>query len=129
VDRIVLDASALLAMTNGEPGGDKVAALLLDPDQTVWISTLNWGEVFDRLLRSGLSASATERLLGRLGLEVVDFDLTQAQLAAEYRVVAPALSLADRACLALAAVRKAAAWTTDKVWTRANVGVDVKILR
>jgi PIN domain nuclease of toxin-antitoxin system len=129
VDRVVLDASALLAMTNGEPGGDRVAALLLNPDQTVWISTLNWSEVFDRLLRNGLPAESIERLLGRLGLEVVDFDQAQAKLAAEHRIVAPALSLGDRACLALAARLKATVWTTDKAWARVKVGVPVEILR
>jgi PIN domain nuclease of toxin-antitoxin system len=116
-------------MTNGEPGGDRVAALLLDPEQTVWISTLNWSEVFDRLLRNGLSAEAIERLLGRLGLEVVDFDRPQAKLAAEHRIVAPALALADRACLALTARLNAKAWTTDKAWAHAKVGVPVDILR
>jgi PIN domain nuclease of toxin-antitoxin system len=41
----------------------------------------------------------------------------------------PAFSLADRACLALAFTRKAEAWTTDKAWTRAKIGVPVEILR
>jgi len=129
VAEIVLDASALLAMIQGEPGGDKVARLLLDPEPSVYVSTLNWSEVFDRLLRSGIPEETIEPLLGRLGLEIIDFNLEQARLAAVYRLSAPALSLADRACLALAATLKATAWTADKAWARLKVGVDVEVLR
>lgn len=127
--RIVLDASALLAMMQSEPGGDRVERLLLDPEQTVLVSTLNWSEVFDRMLRSGIPEQAVEKLLGRLDLETVDFDQEMAKAAALLRIIVPALSLADRACLALASSRKAAAWTTDKSWSRASVSAKVVVLR
>lgn len=129
MDRVVLDASALLAMMQNEPGGDRVAELLLDPRRTVLVSTLNWSEVFDRLLRGGIPEDTIESLLGRIGVHPVDFDLNQGKIAAKFRIAAPALSLADRACLALAYTRKATAWTTDKIWARAKVGVPIEILR
>ncbi len=39
------------------------------------------------------------------------------------------LSLADRACLALAARLNVPALTTDHVWTDANVAAEVKLIR
>ena len=116
-------------MVQSEPGGDRVAELLLDPRRTVLVSTLNWSETFDRLLRGGIPEETVELLLSRMGVQPVDFDLEQGKIAAKFRIAAPALSLADRACLALASTRKAVAWTTDKLWGRVRVGVAIEILR
>jgi PIN domain nuclease of toxin-antitoxin system len=44
-------------------------------------------------------------------------------------LLAPFISLGDRACLALASARKAAAWTTDKTWIRVKAGVAIEVLR
>lgn len=126
---IVLDASALLAAIYRENGGKRVAALFADPRSTVLISTLNWSEMLDRLLRDGMRDKDAEELLSGLEIEVVAFDLEQAKAAAALRLAAPELSLADRACLALASTRKGKAWTTDKAWARARVGVPIEILR
>jgi ribonuclease VapC len=116
-------------MMQDEPGGDRVAALLLDPRKTVLVSTLNWSETFDRLLRAGVPEDTVDRLLSRIGAQAIDFDREQAKIAAKLRLSAPALSLADRACLALASTRRATAWTTDKIWTRVRGGVTIEILR
>ena len=129
MDKVVLDASALLAMMQSEPGGDRVAELLLDPAKTVLVSTLNWSEVFDRLLRGGMREEVVENLLERVGLHPVDFDLEQGKIAAKLRLTAASLSLADRACLALAITRKSVAWTADKAWARAKVSAKIEILR
>ena len=129
MDKVVLDASALLAMMQSEPGGNRVASLLLDLRRTALVSTLNWSETFDRLLRAGVSEATVESLLSRLGVQTVDFDMEQGKIAAKFRVSHPSLSLADRACLALASIRGATAWTTDKAWARAKVGVPVEVLR
>lgn len=126
---VVLDASALLAMMQNEPGGDKVARLIQDPERTALVSTLNLSEVFDRLLRNGIAEETIERLLGHLGMISVDFTLDQAKVTARLRAVAPALSLADRACLAVAYTHDAIAWTTDKIWGRIRADVDIEILR
>src|ERR1051326_9025221 len=98
--KIVLDASALLAFVNGEPGADKVAAVLGE----AMISAVNFSEVAAKLTSRGVSA---DRALGELTeaeLEVVDFDralaLSTGALVAVTRE--RGLSLGDRACLALA---------------------------
>jgi ribonuclease VapC len=129
VARIVLDASALLAAIYRENGGKRVAALLAGPESTVLISALNWSETLDRLLRDGVGMDDAEELLGGLAIEVVAFDLEQAKTAAALRLVAPELSLADRACIGLASMRKGIAWTTDKAWMRQPIHVPLEVLR
>ena len=126
---VVLDASALLAALQNEQGGDVVNELVLNPENKVVMSALNWSEVFDRLLRSGISEEIVAEMLDALELEIMDFNQEQARMAASCRMLAPALSLADRACLVLAKTRRIEAWTMDKVWQRLNIGVRVKVLR
>jgi ribonuclease VapC len=63
------------------------------------------------------------------GVELVAFDQKSAELAAAFVRIDRSLSLGDRACLALASIRKAKAWTTDKIWTRAKLPVDLEVLR
>ncbi|MGA9423758.1 MAG: type II toxin-antitoxin system VapC family toxin, partial [Terracidiphilus sp.] len=115
---IVLDASAVLAAVYGEAGAQKVRGLFADPESTVLISALNWSEALDRLLRDGMRDDDAQSILAGLNLEIVDFTIEQARIAARLRLIAPQLSLADRACLALASTRNGIAWTTDKIWTR-----------
>lgn len=116
-----------------EPGGTRVEALLdavdSGDDVEVIISAVNWCEILSRLYRENHAMTRAELAALLSGVELVPFEEPFAELAAGYSRVAPWLSLGDRACLALASVRKAAAWTTDKVWARANLGVQVKMLR
>jgi len=133
VSKIVFDASAVLAMILKEPGGDRVEAVLdaanQRTDTEIAISSVNWCEVLTRLQRSPASLTP-EELAGILnGVEVVPFERHCAEKAAQLNLLAPSISLGDRACLALASVRKAAAWTTDKAWNRVKVGVSIELLR
>ncbi len=48
----VLDASAMVAYANGEPGGDVVDALLRDPDVFCYAHAINRCEVFYGALRA-----------------------------------------------------------------------------
>lgn len=129
VAEIVVDASAILALLQAEPGGDRVAAILVDPAQSVLISTLNWSETLDKLLRRGTSLSDAERQIARLGMEVVNFDVEQARIAASLRIRAPFLSLGDRACIAVATVRFAAAWTAERSWKSFQSDVMIELIR
>jgi len=75
VNRIVLDASAVLAMILNEPGGERVDALLdaleLGSDAEVFISSVNWCEILTRMQREKLAISG-ERLSAVLtGVELV----------------------------------------------------------
>ena len=130
---VVLGSSAVLALILGEPGGNKVGDLLAlaesDSDLQIMIGVADWCEILTRLYRDHESMTIQEldALLG--GVELVPFARAEADLAAEYSRTYPELSLGDRACLALASARKAAAWTTDKAWNRVKVGVSIEVLR
>lgn len=126
---IVLDASAILAAIYSEDGAQKVRGLFADPVSTILMSSLNWSEALDRLLRDGMRDDDAESILASQNLEVVDFTIEQARIAARLRLAAPSLSLADRACLALAKTRNATAWTTDKAWKKYSIPVAIELLR
>ena len=96
---------------------------------SVALSSVSWCEILTRLYRD--SASMTIAQLNALlaDVELVPLAKPEAELAAGYSRLHPELSLGDRTCLALASTRSATAWTTDKAWARAKVGVPVEILR
>jgi PIN domain nuclease of toxin-antitoxin system len=133
VNRVVLDASAVLARIHNEPGGERVDALLdaieMGADMQVYISSVNWCEILTRLQWESV-ANPGEKLASLLaGVELVPFGKAEAELAASIARVNPALSLGDRACLALARSLDATAWTTDKIWAKLPVGAMLEVLR
>jgi ribonuclease VapC len=110
----VLDASALLAYLNDEPGGDEVEALLDD----ALISTVNLAEVLQKATRNDISATQLATDISSMGVHSVAFDASMAVMTAELwpQTKHRGLSLADRGCLSLAAQLNAIAVTTDKAW-------------
>jgi len=133
VNRIVLDASAVLAMILNEPGGERVDALLdaleLGSDAEVFISSVNWCEILTRMQREKLDMSG-ERLSAVLaGVELVPFGRAESEAAAAYGYVSRSLSLGDRACLALAKSQQASAWTTERLWSQCQLDVPVELIR
>jgi PIN domain nuclease of toxin-antitoxin system len=120
-------------MILNEPGGERVESLLDDveagSDVSVSISSVNWCEILTRLERESLAISG-ERLSAVLsGVELVPFGKAEAEAAVAFVRVSRALSLGDRACLALASNLQAAAWTTERLWTRCQVDVPVELIR
>ncbi|HLR97227.1 MAG TPA: type II toxin-antitoxin system VapC family toxin [Jiangellaceae bacterium] len=125
----VLDASAALALLRIEPGHDQVSQLLSGSV----ISAPNYSEVIQKLRQLG-SATAEEdtAVLTALGSRVVPFDTTVAINAARLwsATRTAGLSLADRACLAVAAgLRDGVAVTADRAWADLDVGVRVQLIR
>jgi ribonuclease VapC len=123
----VLDASALLAMLHGEPGADVVEEAAEDAA----ISTVNWSEVYQRVLARGVDVAGLRSDVEAFGLEVVPFTVDDAELAAEYSPVTRHLGLAlgDRACLALARRLGLPALTADRSWLELEVGVRIQAIR
>lgn len=121
--RCVLDASALLAYLHDEDGGARVRGELAH----ALISSVNWSEVVQKALAYNTNVTGLRQDLEALGLQIVDFDARQAEAAAELWTLtrSAGLSLADRACLALARARKLPALTSDKVWTRVSPNVQM----
>lgn len=126
---VVLDASAALALILNEPGGNRVMALIQAQQIPVAMSSANWCETLTRLQRDSPIMDAKKLASMLPGVEVVPFSRAEAEFAAELAKSNGALSLGDRACLALASTRKATAWTTDKAWIRAKTGIAIVFLR
>jgi ribonuclease VapC len=123
----VLDASALIALIRGEPGADAVNELA----RGAVISTVNWVEVLAAIAALGLSIAGRRAQLERLGISLAPFTPEQAEAAASMHPATrdAGLSLADRACLALAFALGGTAVTADRAWAEVDVGVDVKLIR
>lgn len=125
--RVVLDASALLALLNSERGSQPVAASL--PGAA--ISAVNISEVVAKLTDAGMPEKAVRLALTGLGLEIYPFDEESAYAAGLLRkeTKKAGLSLADRACLALAQRLSIGALTTDRGWRALKLGVKIQVIR
>ena len=125
-ERYVIDASALLAMLGREPGGDVVAMVL----PVSIISTVNWAEVLQKARAHGVDVTGLEEDLAALGVEFAPFGTGEAATAADLWLRGgQSLALADRACLATAAVRGLKALTADREWATLELGVPVQMIR
>ena len=124
----VMDASALLALMQGERGGDVVDELIVENECVA--SSVNIVEVGTRLVDKGLAPIHLARALKELDVQTIDFDLEQALVSATMRVSTrqAGLSLGDRACLALAQLMKGTAVTADSAWVDVAEAVGVKVL-
>ncbi|MFN7901624.1 MAG: type II toxin-antitoxin system VapC family toxin [Holosporales bacterium] len=124
---LVIDSSALLAFINDEPGGEQVAPLL----GTVHISAVNAAEVVDVLRRNNVPAATARDIVLNFARTILPFEAEDAWAVAALRekTAKHGLSLADRACLALAQRLKCPVVTADRVWATINVGVKVKLIR
>ncbi len=122
----VVDASALLALLQGEPGGKSVETAV----EGSAMSAVNWSEVHHRLAR-GIDVSELRSDVEALGLELVPFAVADAELAATLWSSTRhlGLSLGDRACLALARRLERPALTADRAWLDLDVGVRVHAIR
>jgi PIN domain nuclease of toxin-antitoxin system len=128
VNRIVLDASAMLAILNGEPGAENLTEEMIAGSIA---STVNIAEVLTKLIREGGEPSAAWRHVCALFPSAEPFTAEQARIAAGLtrQTRALGLSLGDRACLALAIAKDATAWTTDKSWKKLTLSVSVNLMR
>ena len=123
----VLDATALLALLNDEPGAESVAGYLSEAA----ISAVNLAEVIGKLAEKGMPEADIHTALAALGLDIVPFD---EDLAYRVGVLHPhtkklGLSLGDRACLALGQHLSRPVLTADRIWSRLKIGVEVVNIR
>ncbi|MCC6235941.1 MAG: PIN domain-containing protein [Dehalococcoidia bacterium] len=122
-----LDASALLALLHDEPGAEVVRQVVVGAS----VSSLNWSEVVQKALDQRIDTGRLRAYTERLDIAVFPFDEADAEAAARLwlRSGAQSLSLADRACLALARRLGAVAVTADHAWSNADTGVEVRLIR
>jgi PIN domain nuclease of toxin-antitoxin system len=123
----VLDASALLAYLHREPGWDRVRADLAG----ACIGAVNWCEVAHKASRKGLDVLRVRSLMQDLEVSIIPFSQEQAELAASLWSITAShgLSLADRACLALATERQLPILTADRAWSELRLGLDIQLIR
>lgn len=126
---IVVDASALLALINGEPGAEVVERAAAEDDTT--ISAINYSEALQKATRHGVAPEDVDAALDALGVTVSPFGRLDARLAASFYRHRSGLSLADRVCLALAPSLTSPAFTTDRLWQSwaDDLGVRVTVIR
>jgi ribonuclease VapC len=120
VNSVVLDASVILAVIHQERGSEKIT-----PD------TVNLAEVQGKLVTSGWSPSDAWEDANGLARSILPFTQDHARVAgnliAETRSLG--LSLADRACLALALDLKAPVYTADRSWKNLKLGLQIHVIR
>ena len=120
----VLDAAALIALFHREPGWAVVQAVL---GQSA-VCAINLTEAITKLTRKGGEPRLVERYLRGLPMPILPWD---EELAWESRDMAPlawtrGISLAGRACLAMAPHLDAVAMTSDTEWP--NLDLDVRVV-
>jgi PIN domain nuclease of toxin-antitoxin system len=129
VAEFVLDASAMIALIQSEPGADRVAKALA----RAAASAVNVAEAVGKLLDHGFSEDAALEALRRATTAVEVLDLGEDDAIATGLLRASTrsagLSLGDRACLALAKQRGSRTVTADKVWMRLDSEVEIECIR
>lgn len=125
----VLDASAVLALLQAEPGWEAVLARV--EHGGCCMSAVNVTEVLTRLIDRGLSGSDAEAAFDALELAVSAFDDAAARACAALRPATRGLglSIGDRACLALAQALQLPALTVDRAWVQLDCGVVIEQIR
>ncbi len=121
----VLDASALLALLQREPGGENVSL------QGAVMNSVNFAEVVQKTARRGKPTDTLLPELTLLGLSVSAFSPEEGVVAGELypKTQAQGLSLGDRACLATALAQGGVAVTADRNWQSAEHGVQIRVIR
>ncbi len=128
MSRIVLDASALLAVLNREPGTEKLTPQLLSAAIS---STVNLAEVQSKLVSRGIKPDeAWEATISPIR-EAAVFTDHHARIAGSLiaQTSAFGLSLGDRACLALGIALKAPVYTADRSWKNLKLGIRIHVVR
>lgn len=129
----VLDASALMAVLHDEDGASVVMEAI---GEGAAISVANWAEVLSKLAEAGRNpedaSSELRRAEGsRRALTIEPMTAADCIAIARLRPItrAQGLSLADRACLALAQRLRVPALTADREWVAADVEAEVRLIR
>ena len=124
---MVLDASALLAFLHDEPGGEKVSPAL----DGARVSAVNWSEVLQKSLQRDVDVAGMRQEFTEVGVNFEPFTPQQAETVAWLwsHTRNHGLSLADRACLALAMDKGLPVITADRAWGRLNLDIEIRVLR
>ena len=124
---MILDASALLALLNNEPGADEVQEAL----STAVMSAVNLAEVVGKLSDAGMPDTIIRQATS-LGITVLPFGEDDVAMMPKVRKATKplGLSLGDRCCLATALTHKHPVLTADRAWTKVKIrGLKIHVLK
>jgi len=127
-NKVILDASALLALIQEEKGAEIIKPLL----KFSVMSAINIAETLSVLQRTNISPQEGLALVSDIINTAIPFDMEQAQVVAELQplVQAKGLSLADRACISLGIKLQLPIYTADKIWNELQLeNVIIKLIR
>jgi ribonuclease VapC len=129
----VLDASAVIALLHDEEGSSAVVEAIAT---RAAMSVVNWAEVLSKVAADGDDPCEVAARIGAGVSEdaVIWIEALSVADCIEVALLRPktraqGLSLADRACLALAARLEVPALTTDREWAKADVDAEVQLIR
>lgn len=126
--KVILDASALLALLQKEKGYEQVEKNL----PHAMMSSVNISEVIAVLIHVGISEEEAHNLTTDIISEIIPFDREQAYLAACLRKITKqhGLSFGDRACISLSQREKVSVLTADKIWSKLQIdGIHIEVIR
>ncbi len=125
----VIDASALLAWLQGEPGAETVEAALAESA----ISSVNWAEVIQKALARAVDIAGMHEDVTAVGLKILSFIPEDAERVGRLRTLTQpyGLSLGDRACLALGLRLATPVLTADRAWLplETALGLSIRVIR
>lgn len=126
----VLDASAVMALLQQEPGADRV----LQAVSTSVLPMVNLAEVLGKAADRGIDPARHLALFDQWGLALESVQRADVLRSADIRrretaERRPVLSLADRLCLAVAGRLGVPALTADRAWADIDLGIEVELIR
>ena len=124
---VVLDASAMLAYLQNEPGNELVDKVL---SESV-MSSVNWAEVVQKSIAAGVNVDGMLDDLHALGLRIEPFKTEDGELTGRLweQTRQLGLSLGDRSCLSLGLRFGVPVLTSDRAWASLNLSLDVQVIR
>ncbi len=124
---VILDASAIIAVYKREKGAEEVIRV----SEMARLSAVTVAEVATWLVLQGVSPEQAYSAMNQFRLVVEPFHHARA-VAAGFLVEKTrvrGLSLADRACLALAAELNLPVLTADRAWSGLDLDVEIRLIR
>ncbi|WP_341757651.1 type II toxin-antitoxin system VapC family toxin [Candidatus Tisiphia endosymbiont of Ditula angustiorana] len=128
MNKVVLDASALLALIKYETGATEVEKLL----GNIIMSSVNVSEVAAILLDSDMTEEECKNSIEPFISSIIPFDSEQSFLSAllKKHTKHKGLSFGDRACIALGIKLNVSIYTADKAWYNLEINqADIKLIR
>lgn len=127
MSKVVVDASALLALIRNESGAQVIEELL----GSIIMSSVNVSEVASILLDSEMSPKEAEEVIEPFISSIMPFDFKQSIECASLKKTTKhlGLSLGDRACINLGIQLGLPVYTADKIWAKLKLDCTIILIR